>query len=39
MQTDPPTQDDFAKLMTDRIRQAGEKGDIIVRARGVPPAG
>lgn len=27
--TFPPTNDDFAKLMMDRIRQAGEKGEII----------
>ena len=29
MPTNPPTKDDFAKLMTDRIRQAGEKGCIV----------
>ena len=34
-----PTKDEFAKLLTDRIRQAGEKGNIVYEARGVPPAG
>ena len=29
MQTDPPTKDEFAKLLIDRIHQAGETGNII----------
>jgi len=29
MPTNPPTKDEFAKFMTDRIRQAGVKGDHI----------
>ena len=32
MKTTPPTKDDFAKLLTDRIRQAGEKGNIVYEA-------
>jgi len=30
----PPSQDDFAKLLMDRIRQAGEKGKIICETEG-----
>jgi uncharacterized protein YtpQ (UPF0354 family) len=29
MKKTPPTKDEFAKILTDRIRQAGEKGNIV----------